>query len=320
MDAAVGPLARLALRRALQALPLLVIVSAIAFGLLQLVPGGPLEVYLSNPGVRPEDLERLKRALGLDRPLWLQYVSWLAAFVRGDWGYSFSDGRPVLDRVLERLPASAELLIASFALALLAAVPAGLVAAVRRGTLVDKTLSGIAAVGVSLPAFWLGLMLQLTFAVGLGWLPSAGRANDGGLLARLPFLIMPAAVLAFVHAAAWMRYLRASMIEVLRAPFVTAAGARGLSMATRLTRHALPNALAPVATVVLLDVALLVPGAVVTESVFAWPGVGSLFTEALGRRDYTVLMALLMASSVGVIVFNLIADLLHAWLDPRVRA
>ena len=131
MDARVGPLARLALRRALEAVPLLLLVSAIAFGLLQLVPGGPLEVYLSNPGVRPEDLERLKRALGLDRPLWVQYVSWLGAFLTGDWGYSFSDGRPVLDRVVERLPASAELLAASFVLAVAAALPAGLIAAVR---------------------------------------------------------------------------------------------------------------------------------------------------------------------------------------------
>ncbi len=320
MLTSLGPLARLALRRVVEAVPLLLLVSAIAFGLLQLVPGGPLEVYLSNPGVRPEDLDRLKRALGLDRPLWVQYVSWLGAFVTGDWGYSFSDGRPVLARVLERLPASAELLAASFVLAVSAALPAGLVAAVRRGTRIDRTLSGLAAVGVSLPAFWLGLMLQLTFAIGLGWLPSAGRAAEGSLGARLSFLVMPAAVLAFVHAAAWMRYLRASMVEVLGAPFVTAAGARGLAARARLLRHALPNALAPVATVVLLDAALLVPGAVVTESVFAWPGVGSLFTEALGRRDYAVLMALLMASAVAVIVFNLLADLLHAWLDPRVRA
>jgi len=320
MTASSGPLARLALRRLLEAVPLLLLVSAIAFGLLQLVPGGPLEVYLANPGVRPEDLERLKRALGLDRPLWVQYLNWLGAFVRGDWGYSFSDGRPVLDRVLERLPASAELLAASFVLAIAAALPAGLVAAVRQGTRVDRLLSGAAAVGVSLPAFWLGLMLQLTFAIGLGWLPSAGRATDGGFAARVSFLVMPAAVLAFVHAAAWMRYLRASMVEVLGAPFVAAAGARGLPARARLLAHALPNALAPVATVVLLDAALLVPGAVVTESVFAWPGVGSLFTEALGRRDYTVLMALLMASSVAVIVFNLLADLLHAWLDPRVAS
>lgn len=324
MDARVGAgsngLVRLAGRRAAEAVPLLLLVSGIAFGLLQLVPGGPIEVYLANPGVRPEDLERLRRALGLDRPLWVQYVSWLAAFVRGDWGFSFSDGRPVLDRVLERLPASLELLGASLALALAAAIPAGIVAAVKRRTWADRFVSAIAAAGVSIPAFWLGLMLQLVFAIGLGWLPSAGRGTAGEGLTRLQYLVMPAAVLAFVHAAAWSRYLRASMIEVLKSPFVAAARARGLDARTRLVRHALPNALAPVATVVLLDAALLVPGAVVTESVFAWPGVGSLFTEALGRRDYTVLMALLMVSSVAVVVFNLLADLLHAWLDPRVTS
>jgi peptide/nickel transport system permease protein len=316
----VGRLGRLAARRLVEAVPLLLIVSLVAFTLLQLVPGGPLEVYLSNPGVRPEDLDRLRRALGLDRPLWEQYVRWLAAFVTGDWGYSFSDGRPVVVRVVERLPATAELLGASFLLAVTAALPAGLVAAVRRGTWVDRGLSAVAAAGVSLPAFWLGLMLQLTFAIGLGWLPSSGRAAEGGVLARLSFLVLPASVLAFVHAAAWMRYLRTSMIEVLRAPFVAAARARGLDRLAQVTRHALPNALAPVATVILLDAALLVPGAVVTESVFAWPGVGSLFTEALGRRDYTVLLALLMASAVAVVLFNLVADLVHAWLDPRVTA
>jgi peptide/nickel transport system permease protein len=313
-------IARLLLRRLVEAVPLLLIVSAIAFGLLQLVPGGPLEVYLANPGVRPEDLERLKRALGLDRPLWVQYVSWLGAFVTGDWGYSFSDGRPVLTRVIERVPASLELLAAAFVIAVLAAVPAGIAAAVRRGTAVDRTLSGLASMGVSLPTFWVGLMLQLVFAIGLGWLPSSGRAPEGSGLARMEYLVLPAAVLALVHAAAWMRYLRASMADVLRAPFVTAAGARGLNTAARIATHALPNAIAPVATVILLDAALLVPGAVVTESVFAWPGVGSLFTEALGRRDYTVLMALLMASSVAVVLFNLLADLLHAWLDPRVAS
>jgi peptide/nickel transport system permease protein len=314
VDARVGGLARLAARRLVEAVPLLLLVSAVAFALLQLVPGGPLEVYLSNPGVRPEDLERLRRALGLDRPLTEQYVRWIVAFLRGDWGYSFSDGRPVLTRVVERLPASLELLGASFLLAVLAALPAGLAAAVRQGRATDRALSMLAAVGVSVPAFWLGLMLQLVFAIGLGWLPSSGRAAGGGLGPHVASLILPATVLAVVHASAWMRYLRASTIDVLRAPFVSAARAR------QLLRHALPNALAPVATVILLDAALLVPGAVVTESVFAWPGIGSLFTEALGRRDFPVLLALLMASAVAVVVFNLIADLLHAWLDPRVAA
>ncbi|MGD9902551.1 MAG: ABC transporter permease [Vicinamibacterales bacterium] len=320
MDAGVARVVRLAGRRAVEAVPLLLGVSAIAFGLLQLVPGGPLEVYLSNPGVRPEDLERLRRALGLDRPIWQQYVSWLTAFALGDWGYSFSDGRPVLTRVVERLPASLELLAASLVLALAAALPAGVVAAVKARTAVDRALTAVASAGLAIPTFWFGLMLQLVFAIGLGWLPSSGRGPDGDLLLRLQHLAMPAVVLAFVHAAVWSRYLRAALVDVLAAPFVTAAGARGLSRPERLWRHALPNAVAPVATVVLLDAALLVPGAVVTESVFAWPGVGSLFTEALGRRDYTVLMAMLMVSSLAVVVFNLAADVVHAWLDPRVAA
>jgi peptide/nickel transport system permease protein len=313
-------MARLIVRRLLEAVPLLLAISVLAFAILHLVPGGPVEVYLSNPTVRPEDIERLRRALGLDRPLWEQYLAWLAAFLRGDWGFSFSDGRPVLARVLERVPASLELLLASLVLALAAALPAGVVAALRRGTWIDRALTTLAAAGVSLPAFWLGLLLQIVFAITLRWLPSSGRGDDGDLGDRLQHLVLPAVVLASVHAAAWARYLRASMVTVLDATFLRAVRARGTPARRALLVHALPNALVPVLTVVLLDAALLVPGAVVTESVFAWPGVGSLFTEALGRRDYAVLMALLMVSSTAVVVFNLVADVLHAWLDPRVTA
>jgi peptide/nickel transport system permease protein len=309
---------RLLRRRLAEALPLLLAISALAFTLIRLVPGGPVEVYLSNPGVRAEDLDRLRRALGLDQPLWQQYVSWLGAFLRGDWGFSFSDGRPVLTRIVERLPASLELVSASIVLGLIAAVPVAIAGALRRGSWFDRASMATAVVGVALPSFWLGLLLQLVFAIGLGWLPSSGRGPDGELAERLRHLVLPASVLAFVHAAAWSRYLRASLVDTLQRPFLRAARARGLSTARLITRHALPNALAPAVTVVLLDVALLIPGAVVTESVFAWPGVGSLFTEALARRDYTVLMAMLMVSSIGVIALGVVADMVHAWLDPRV--
>jgi peptide/nickel transport system permease protein len=309
---------RLLRRRLAEALPLLLAISALAFTLIRLVPGGPVEVYLSNPAVRAEDLDRLRRALGLDQPLWQQYVSWLGAFLRGDWGFSFSDGRPVLTRIVERLPASLELVSASIVLGLIAAVPVAIAGALRRGSWFDRASMATAVVGVALPSFWLGLLLQLVFAIGLGWLPSSGRGPDGELAERLRHLVLPASVLAFVHAAAWSRYLRASLVDTLQRPFLRAARARGLSTARLITRHALPNALAPAVTVVLLDVALLIPGAVVTESVFAWPGVGSLFTEALARRDYTVLMAMLMVSSIGVIALGVVADMVHAWLDPRV--
>lgn len=310
---------RLVARRAVQSLPLLLVVSILVFALLQAVPGGPLTAYLENPNVRPEDIARLRAAMGLDAPVGVQYVRWLAAFVQGDWGYSYADGRPVLTRVLERVPATAELVVVSTLLALLLSVPAGILAATRRGA--DRVSQVLTTAGVSLPVFWLGLVLQLLFAILLGWLPSSGRRSFGasGLEDRLAHLVLPALVLAVVQGAAWTRYLRRSMQESLAQPFVRAARLRGFSDRRLIWRHALPNALGPFVTVVLLDAAMLASGAVVTESVFAWPGVGSLFTEALVKRDYPVLMAFLMIGAAAVVTLNLLADLLVRRLDPRTR-
>jgi len=313
---------RLLVRRFIHAVPLLFFISALVFLLIHAAPGGPLAMYLANPNVRPEDIERLRRALGLDRSLWLQYWSWLAAFIRGDWGFSFSDGRPVVSRVFERLPATIELMGVSIVCAIALTIPVGTWSAVRRGQWFDRLTSVASLVGVSLPGFWFGLVLQMVFAIGLGWLPSSGRSTPGAedLLSHLLHLVMPTTVLAFVLAAGWSRYLRGSMIETVHQPFIAAARARGVPASRIVMVHALRNALAPLIAIVTVDAALLVSGAVVTESVFAWPGLGSLFTEALARRDYTVLMALLMLSSVAVVVFNVAGDLLHAALDPRVAA
>jgi len=310
------------IRRLAATVPLLLAISAAVFGLLHLVPGGPLAVYLSNPDVRPEDLERLRRALGLDQPVWRQYLQWLAGFLSGDWGYSYSDGRPVVDRVLERLPATLELVSASLLLAAVVTLPLGLVPALRPRRLAGRLASLLASAGLALPVFWFGLVLQLVFALGLGWLPSSGRTTpgDGSMVDRLAHLVLPATMLAAVHAAAWSRYLRSAVADALELPFVAAARARGAGERTVLWRHAVRPALLPVVTVVFLDAALMVAGTVVTESVFAWPGLGSLFTEALARRDYTVLMSLLMLASAAVVVFNLVADLVYPLLDPRVRA
>ena len=291
------------------------------FALLHAAPGGPLSVYLENPGVRPEDIERLRRALGLDQPLAVQYLRWLGSFLRGDWGFSLSDGRPVAQRMLERAPATLELAGASLAVALVAALPLGVLSAIRRGGWFDRIGSAAALAGVSLPVFWFGLVLQLSIAIGLGWLPSSGRTSvfDSGAIDRVRHLVLPAIVLAVVHAAAWSRYLRSSMISILAQRFMLAGESKGVPRRTLLLRHALRNAAGPLVTVVLMDAALLVSGAVVTESVFAWPGLGGLFTEALARRDYPVLMAFLMVTSVAVIVLNLVADLAHRTLDPRTR-
>jgi peptide/nickel transport system permease protein len=252
--------------------------------------------------------------------VWQQYLSWLGAFARGDWGYSFSDGRPVIARIAERLPATLELVSVAMAAALALTVPAGIVSAASRGKWIDRIFGAAAMAGISVPAFWLGLLLQILFAIVLGWLPSSGRTTPGigGAADHARHLVMPAAVLAAVQAASWSRYLRGSMIDALTQPFVTAARARGIPARRVLLVHALRNALGPVVAVVMVDAALLVSGAVVTESVFAWPGLGSLFTDALARRDYTVLMALLMLTSSAIVALNVAADAMHAALDPRV--
>lgn len=311
---------RLVLRRSLLAIPLLLLISLVVFMLLQAVPGGPLAAYLENPNVRPADIERLRRAMGLDAPVSVQYLRWLSAFVQGDWGYSYADGRPVLSRVLERIPATLELVGSGTLFALLLALPAGVLAATTTmGTRVARLFTTL---GISVPVFWFGLLVQLLFAVHLGWLPSSGRQAFGteSLTDRLLHLVLPSLVLAVVQGAAWTRYLQRSMSETLALPFVRAGRLRGLSDQRLILRHALPNAVGPFITVVLLDAAMLASGAVVTESVFAWPGVGSLFTEALVKRDYPVLMAFLMVGAVTVIVLNLLADIVVARLDPRVEA
>ncbi len=276
-------------------------------------------MYLENPNVRPEDIVRLRHQLGLDRPLPAQYLAWLASFVRGDWGFSYADGRPVLDRLAERVPATLELVGTSTLLALIVAIAAGVLASVRRGFDRVTTIGSVA--GISLPVFWFGLVLQLLFANALGWLPSSGRSSfgDTSLADRLLHLVLPAIVLASAQAAGWSRYLRGSLRQALAMPFATAARARGVSERRVVLRHAVRNALLPFVTVVFLDASIMASGAVVTESVFAWPGIGGLFNEALAKRDYAVLMAFLMCGSTAVAVLNFIADIAVHVIDPRTR-
>ncbi|MDX2183075.1 MAG: ABC transporter permease [Gemmatimonadaceae bacterium] len=308
-------------RRLLQAVPMLLLVSVVAFALMHAAPGGPLELYLANPNVRPEDIARLRASLGLDLPLPQQYVAWLRGVLSGNWGYSIADGRPVAARILERIPATLELIGLGLTLSLGAAVALGVVGGRGAPRWAARVSDLCCAAGISVPVFWLGVAAQLVFAVHLGWLPAAGRSSlgDGSWPDRLLHLVLPACVLAVAHAAAWGRYLRAGVRASLGQPFVRAARARGLSAARVLWRHAVRASLGPALTVAILDAALLLSGAVVTESVFAWPGLGSLFTDALARRDYPVLMALLMLSSALVITANLVADLVHRRIDPRTR-
>jgi peptide/nickel transport system permease protein len=308
-------------RRVLSTIPLLLGVSIILFAVLLLAPGGPADVYADNPGVSAASLENLKRELGLDQPIPVQYVRWVSAFARGQWGYSIRSGQPVLETALERIGPTLMLGGTAFALALVIALPLGVFSALRRYTTVDYIFTFLSFLGISMPIFWLALMLQAFFAVQLRWLPSAGLETIGGgdVLDRLRHIILPACILAVANIASWGRFVRASMLDVLGLDYVRTARAKGLSERTVTYRHALRNALIPVVTIIALDFAGIVSGAVITETIFAWPGMGRLFIESMNGRDYPVLMALLMIGSFALVVTNLLTDLVYATIDPRIR-
>jgi peptide/nickel transport system permease protein len=308
-------------RRALVTIPLLLGVSLILFFVLHLAPGGPTDVYADNPSVSPAALENLKRELGLDQPLPWQYVRWLGAFARGEWGFSIRSGQPVLETALERVVPTLFLGGTSFVLALLLAIPLGVFSALRRYTPADYVFTIMSFLGISMPIFWLALMLQSLFAVQLRWLPSAGleTIGDGGFLDRLRHIILPASLLAVVNIASWGRFVRSSMLDVLNLDYIRTARAKGLSERLVTYRHGFRNALIPVVTIIALDFAGILSGAVITETIFAWPGMGRLFIEAMNGRDYPVLMALLMIGSVALVFTNLLTDLVYSLIDPRIR-
>lgn len=313
---------RLALRRLGQACLLLVGVSIIGFALMHLAPGGPLAVYTMNPTVTAQDIERVKHQFGLDQPVYVQYLKWAGGMVSGRWGYSFFGGEPVVRVVLGRVPATLELMGSSMALALVGGVGIGTLAALRRNTVFDYATAAAAMLALSLPTFWFGLLGIYVFAQTLGWLPAGGDVSTGGggLLDQLRHLLLPMLVLAFVLVAQWSRYTRSAMIDILGQDFIRTARAKGLSGRRVLFGHGLRAALVPLVTLLGLQLPLLVGGALVTETVFGWPGMGLLFVTSLGTRDYPVLMAILMVGALIVVLGNLAADLLAAVIDPRIRA
>lgn len=309
------------IKRTLGTIPLLLGVSLLLFGVLHLAPGTPMDVYADNPSVSQEALDQMKVALGLDQPLPVQYTKWVTAFVTGEWGYSIRTARPVTTEIAERLWPTVLLGGSSFLVALLVAVPLGILSAVRRYSSVDYGITFMSFLGISMPVFWLALMLQLLFSVHWRLLPSAGMQTigDGSLPDLLRHLLMPALILAFASVAGWSRYMRSSMVEVLSQDYVRTAKAKGLTGRRVVYRHALRNALIPVITVVALDFAGILAGAVITETIFAWPGIGRLFIESMNGRDYPVLMALMMLGSFALVVSNVLADLAYAAADPRIR-
>jgi len=310
---------RFLIRRLLQIIPVLFCVSIIVFVLINLIPGDAARLFLGEEAP-PDALAALRHQLGLDRPLYIQYLRWAGGMLKGDFGYSFKDHRPVLGTLLQKLPITAELTAAAMILALAVAVPAGIIAAWRQRTAVDYGASAAALAGLSIPNFWLGIMLIYLFAVHLRWLPASGFVPPSqGLGAHVRALVMPAVVLGSVVASIVMRQLRSSMVEVLAADFVRTAHAKGLGRRAVLVRHALRNAVIPVITVAGLQVGTLLGGAVITETIFAIPGIGQLTVNAIYTRDYPVLEGVVIASAVAVLMINLAVDVAYSLLDPRIN-
>ena len=309
-------------RRLLQMIPLLFGITIVLFAVIQAAPGGPEATLLeSDRFIDPAVIEAYRERLGVDQPVPVQYARWIGAAVRGDLGVSFSTTRPVSEMILERLPATLELMGASFLLAAVLAFGLGVLSAVRQYSWFDHTGTGLSFVGIAMPVFWFALILQLVFGVWLGWLPVAGTSTVGAtsLGDHLLHLVLPATVLSFRYVAGWSRYLRSSMIDVLRADFVRTARAKGLPERIVIGGHALRNAMIPVVSVMALNLSGLFSGAVITETIFAWPGIGRMFVQAMFSRDYPLLMGILLLGSTMVVFFNLVADVLYGVLDPRIR-
>lgn len=302
---------RFLVRRLLLTVPVLLGVATLVFLLIHLVPGDPAQAMLGD-GASPDDVADLRQRLGLERPLSAQYVSFMAGLLRGDLGTSFRTGQPVSVMIRERIPATAELAVAAMAAAVLIALPLGVVAAVWRGSAIDHAAMGFALAGIALPNFWLGPVLALVFAVELGWLPVAGRSGPASL-------VLPAVSLGAALAALLARMTRASLLEELEELYVRAARARGASRARAVLLHALGNSLIPVVTLVGLQFGAVLTGAVITETIFAWPGVGRLLVQSIGFRDYPLVQGCILLIAVTYVGVNLVTDLLYGLLDPRIR-
>ncbi len=309
------------LRRLGQSLVLLLLVSVIGFALIHLAPGGPLAQFTLTPGMSSADLARIAHQMGLDRPLPVQYWEWFRRLLMGDWGLSYRDNQPVLAVIGAHVPATLELMISSTLIAVLIGTWVGVLGALRRYSIFDYLATIGAMIALSLPTFWFGLVVIYAFSVKLGWLPAGGMytVGDGSLLDYAHHLIGPALVLALVTVAIWSRYMRSSMLEVTSQDFVRTATAKGLPRRVVIIRHALRNALLPMITLMGLQLPTLLGGALVTETIVPWPGMGRLFLDSIGYRDYPVVMGLLMFTALLVLLGNLTADMLYAVYDPRIR-
>ena len=306
-----GAVLRFAARRVALTIPVLLGVATLVFALIHLIPGDPAQAMLGEAAPQA-DVDALRRQLGLDRPLLEQYGDFLAGAITGDLGTSLRTGTPVSAQIAERLPATFELALAAMLVALALALPLGIAAATWRGTIVDRAAMTVALAGMSIPNFWLGPLLAIVFAVELGWLPVSGR---GGV----EHLVLPALSLGLALAAMLARMTRASLLEELREPYVLAARARGVSRMRAVMAHAFRNSLIPVVTIVGLQFGAVLTGAVITETIFSWPGIGRLLIQSIGFRDYPLVQGCILLIAVTYVAVNLLTDLAYGFLDPRIR-
>jgi peptide/nickel transport system permease protein len=326
---------RYIIRRLLQAVLLLFILSIVLFLLIHAIPGGPEHVFLA-PRMTQAERDAISAKYGLNRPLYVQYISWLTGLLHGDLGISISDNQSVASEIFSRFPATIELFVSALGFALIVAILIGVISAVRQYSVVDYTVTTFSYFGISMPIFWFGFVLQQIFGVallpffyntlGFRWpifgrvaLVTTGFTPLQTLGSYAIHLVLPTIVLSLLFIAQWSRYLRSSMLDTVKQDYVRTARAKGLSSRTVFFRHALRNALIPFITVVAIDFGGIASGAVITETVFAWPGVGLLFFDSLTDRNYPVLQAMLIIAATSVILFNLIADVLYGLIDPRIR-
>jgi peptide/nickel transport system permease protein len=317
------------LKRLLQVIPTVLMITLVVFAMMQAIPGDPI-VALLGDAYDEEDASRLRREYGLDKPIVEQYAIWLGKVLRGDWGESYLSGREVLDDVVLRLPVTVELIILAMGVALLIALPAGMIAALRQNTWADYTAMTSALVGISIPDFFLGILLLLVFSFGLhGLLPSSGWVYLPGtcptvvceesVWGNLQHVIMPAIALGVGRAAILTRLLRASMLEVIRMEYITTARAKGLAENLVIIKHALKNALIPTVTIMGLQVGFMIGGAIVVETLFAIPGLGTYGINAIITRDYQQVQGFILLVALCFVLVNFLVDLTYSFLDPRIR-
>lgn len=312
---------RYILKRLMIAVPVLFMVSIFSFIIINLAPGNPVDLYVA-PDATAEQIEATKTALGLDQPLPVQYIKWITNLLQGNLGFSYSTRQPVAAILFSRVSPTLQLMGISLVVGYLVAIPLGIYSAVKKNTWVDYLITSNSFLGVSVPNFFLGLGLIYIFSLQLAWLPTGGMqvlGGDGGVLERIQHLILPVIVLATSISGNMIRYVRSSMIDVLGENYLRTATAKGLKARDILTKHGLRNALIPIITIIGMDIPKLIGGAVVTEQIFQWPGLGQLMITSINSRDYPVLMAITLLSAVAVMVANISTDILYAVVDPRIK-